>query len=64
MAGHAYHVADLHCAHRAMRRLFSSCLSPQVISFYFEYLGHEKYKARSFCFVPGATTFLLINAGG
>ena len=38
--------------------------SPQVMSFYFEYLAREKYKAREFCFVPGATTFLLINAGG
>ena len=36
---------------------------PQVISFYFEYLGHEKYESCMFCFVPGATTFLLINAG-
>ena len=51
-------------AHRAMRRLSSQCPSPQVISFYFEYLAREKFKARNFCFVPGATTFLLINAGG
>ena len=42
----------------------ADCRSLQVISFYFEYLAREKYKSRRFCFVPGATTFLLTNGGG
>ncbi|KAK9836931.1 hypothetical protein WJX81_000421 [Elliptochloris bilobata] len=38
-------------------------LNDQVISFYFEYLSREKSRSCGFTFVPGATTFLLINAG-
>ena len=44
-------------------RIYEQRKLPQVINFWFEYLSHEQYASISVCFVPGATTFLLANAG-
>jgi hypothetical protein len=52
-----------HVASRRTPHVCEQCRLPQVINFWFEYLSHEKYASGSVCFVPGATTYLLANAG-
>lgn len=52
-----------HVASRRTPHVCEQCRLPQVINFWFEYLSHEKYASGSVCFMPGATTYLLANAG-